>query len=69
VIQDFDALVDAEKIDLAAVTNITDFTDLSTNHMAQTGLDVTITDGADTITLTNTSLANLDQNDFNFVLV
>ncbi len=66
-ITDFDAVDNAEKIDLAAVAAITDYTDLENNHMAQVGADVVISDGlGNTITLVGVSLAALDQNDFAF---
>lgn len=62
----FEALNGLEKIDLSSVTNILDFADLAANHMAQVGADVIITDGANTITLVNVALGNLDANDFLF---
>ncbi|MEM8577767.1 MAG: calcium-binding protein [Pseudomonadota bacterium] len=65
-ITDFDANNDLERIDLSAVGGIFDFTDLTTNHMAQVGSDVVITDDSDTITLRNVSLADLNEVDFIF---
>lgn len=65
-INDFDALNDLEKIDLAGVTEITDFADLQANHLSQSGANVLITDGADTITLLNVNLADLGAEDFVF---
>ena len=61
---------DAEKIDLTAVAEIADFTDLTANHMVQDTLivtDVLITAGADTIRLENVQLSDLHETDFIFV--
>ncbi|PPB79351.1 hypothetical protein LV82_02978, partial [Albidovulum inexpectatum] len=56
-----------EKIDLSAVSAITNLADLMANHIAQVGADVVIDDLAgNTITLTGVSLANLDASDFVF---
>ncbi|ORE97264.1 calcium-binding protein [Aurantimonas sp. 22II-16-19i] len=63
-ITDFDELNNAEKINLAGVTAITDFTDLQLNHLTQVGANAVITDGVNTITLLNVNLADLDANDF-----
>lgn len=68
VITDFDALSDAETIDLSAVSNIDDFADLLANHMVQDGADVVITDGGQTLTLEGVNISNLDANDFIFDL-
>ncbi|MCQ0988718.1 beta strand repeat-containing protein [Jiella marina] len=65
-ITDFEEFNNFEKIDLSAVTNITDFADLSANHLSQVGADAVITDGANTITLTDVNIADLDANDFVF---
>ena len=65
-ITDFEALNNFEKIDLAAVTAITDFADLAANHLTQAGANAVITDGANTITLNNVNVADLDANDFIF---
>ncbi|MCQ0988851.1 calcium-binding protein [Jiella marina] len=65
-ITDFEELNDFEKIDLSAVTNITDFADLAANHLTQSGANAVITDGANTITLNNVNIADLDANDFIF---
>lgn len=63
----FAALNDLEKIDLSAVTEITDFTDLVDNHMSQVGLDVVIdATGGNVITLVGTQIGNLDALDFLF---
>ena len=71
IITDFNATNDGEKIDLSGVTAITDYTDLTTlasNHIAQVGLDVVISDGTgDTITLTGVTLGDLGVDDFIFV--
>lgn len=64
----FDALDSNEKIDLSAVSEIVDFTDLMDNHIRQLGRKVVIDDGADVqINLLNTRLADLDASDFIFV--
>jgi len=51
---------------LSAVLNIDDFADLLANHMAQSGADVVITDGTNSLTLDNVNLSDLDANDFIF---
>lgn len=66
VIEDFNEFSSGEKIDLSAVTNITDFADLAANHLTQNGLHADITDGAGTIRLLNVQIANLDSGDFIF---
>ena len=65
-ITDFDALSDAETIDLSAVSAIDDFADLLANHISQSGSDVIITDGTNTLTLTGVDINDLDANDFLF---
>ncbi|WP_176223198.1 calcium-binding protein [Aurantimonas sp. 22II-16-19i] len=65
-ITDFDEFNNSEKINLSAVTNIINFTDLQLNHLTQAGANAVITDGANTITLLNVSLNDLDVNDFIF---
>ncbi|MCQ0988135.1 M10 family metallopeptidase [Jiella marina] len=65
-ITDFEALNNFEKIDLSAVSAITSFADLSANHLSQVGANAVITDGANTITLNNVNIADLDANDFVF---
>jgi len=65
-ITDFDALSDAETIDLTDVSNIDDFADLLANHMTQSGANVVISDGANTLTLENVNISDLDANDFVF---
>ncbi|SDD95233.1 choice-of-anchor I family protein [Ruegeria marina] len=65
LIRDFDAVSDAEKLDLQAMVGIDDFADLSASHMAQIGTSVVILDDAgNTLTLSNVTLADLDANDF-----
>ncbi|MEO1139666.1 MAG: calcium-binding protein [Pseudomonadota bacterium] len=67
LIKDFNTTSAAEDIDLSRVSEITNFTDLSTNHMTQDGADVVIDDGnGNTITIENTLLGDLDQSDFLF---
>ena len=66
-ISDFNGLNNLEKIDLSAVSSITDFTDLRANHMTQIGGNVVIDAlSGNTITLLNVQLADLDTNDFIF---
>ena len=66
-ITDFAASWSSEKIDLSGVVNITNYSDLSNNHMSQVGSDVVIDDLAgNTITLENVSLGDLDATDFIF---
>ena len=66
-IHDFDAHSSAEKIDLAGVSSITSFADLTANHMSQIGSDVLIdAGGGNSITLHGLSLADLDASDFLF---
>ncbi|ORE96929.1 glycerophosphodiester phosphodiesterase family protein [Aurantimonas sp. 22II-16-19i] len=65
-ITDFAATNDYEKIDLSAVSGIVDYADLLADHMAQSGSDVVITDGSNTITLQNVDLADLGATDFIF---
>ena len=64
VASSFDA---AERIDLSAVTAIVDYADLASNHMADAGPDVVITDGVNTITILNAQEINLGADDFVFV--
>jgi Ca2+-binding RTX toxin-like protein len=64
----FEALNDAEDIDLFAVTAITDFADLVANHLSQVGANAVIDDLAgNTITLLNTQVGNLQDTDFLFI--
>ena len=55
---------------ILGVTNINSFADLqSGGTMVQSGGDVVITDGADTITLVGVTIGDLDASDFSFVLI
>jgi Ca2+-binding RTX toxin-like protein len=65
-ITDFDAFSAAERVDLSAVVGITDFVDLQTSHLSQSGADALITDGAGSIRLANVLVGNLDASDFIF---
>jgi hypothetical protein len=62
----FEATNDLEKIDLSGSTQITDFADLAANHLFQSGADIVIGDTFNTITLTNTNIADLHDLDFIF---
>ncbi|RMF81288.1 MAG: hypothetical protein D6744_07325, partial [Planctomycetota bacterium] len=55
-------------LDLSGVTEITDFQDLSDNHMVQDGVDVLITYGEDSIRLQKVDLDSLTDGDFNFLI-
>ncbi len=67
VITDFAATNDFERIDLSGVASITDFADLTANHLSQMGSDVVIdAGGGNTITLEGVTLADLDAVDFVF---
>lgn len=68
VVGGFEALNDAEKIDLSASAQITDFDDLQNGgHMSQVGNNVLIDDlVGNTITILDVALGDLDQNDFAF---
>ncbi|MGJ8616225.1 MAG: M10 family metallopeptidase C-terminal domain-containing protein [Sulfitobacter sp.] len=67
-IHDFEATNNLERIDLSAVSTITDFTDLVDNHMSQVGNNVVIDDHAgNQLTLVGVTLSDLlDNNDFLF---
>ena len=66
-ILDFDANNNREDIDLSAVTNIEDFSDLTSNHMTQVGDNVVIDDGDNLIiTLMNVDIADLNNANFVF---
>jgi len=67
VIRDFTASRDDEFIDLSAISEITDFNDLTTNHLtSNSDGNAVITVGSNTITLTNVSISDLTQSDFIF---
>ena len=63
---DFDALNDAEKINLRSVSGITDFADLFNNHLTTNGNDSLITDGAGVIRLVGVDSVDLGAGDFVF---
>ena len=66
-ITDFSATNNAERINLSAVSEISDFQDLIDNHLRQIGNDVLIDDLAgNTITLKGVQLSDLDAVDFVF---
>lgn len=67
VVTDFNALNDAEKLDLQALSAITGYTDLMQNYARQVGSDVEIdTGGGDVIVLQGVDLTDLDVDDFLF---
>ncbi len=66
VITDFEGFQPQEVLDLSLVDGITDYADLVANHMVQSGSDVVITDGTDSITLENTLLSDLGSSEFLF---
>ncbi|MEM7076270.1 MAG: hypothetical protein AAF484_14340 [Pseudomonadota bacterium] len=59
--------VGQDVINLASVTGITDFADLSASHLTQVGLHAVITDGGNTITILDTDASLLSSSDFDFV--
>jgi len=66
-INGFEATNDLEKIDLSAISAITDFNDLVNNHMSIQNGEVVIDTGTGQISLTGVSLSDLlDGNDFIF---
>ena len=68
IITDFQLTATDERIDLSAVADITDFTDLITNHLSSEPItgDAVITVGMNTITLTGIDPNNLLNDDFIF---
>jgi len=66
VVTDFGIAVAGEVIDLITAIGITDFADLSANHMAQVGGNTVITSGINSLTLTGITMANLAAGDFLF---
>ena len=66
VVTDFGIAVAGEVIDLITAIGITDFADLSANHMAQVGGNTVITSGINSLTLTGITMANLASGDFLF---
>ncbi|OBY25062.1 calcium-binding protein [Leisingera sp. JC1] len=66
-ISDFNALDNNEKINLSAVSSITDLSDLIASHITQSGNDVIIDDlNGNTITLEGVLLSDLGAGDFIF---
>ena len=66
-VTDFEANNDLEDIDLSAVSRITDFADLLSNHLSHVGTDAVIDDLlGNTITLKNVSTTALHDMDFGF---
>ena len=70
VIHDFNANNDAVKhhdtLDLSGLDAVTDWSDLSANHMVQVGTRVVISAGGDEIRLLNVDIGDLDAGDFVF---
>lgn len=67
IIRDFNAKNNAEDISLKGVAEITDFTDLKTNHMSQVGKNVVIDAGdGNSITLIDVDINHLHAADFIF---
>jgi hypothetical protein len=65
VVTDFE--LDIDHVDVSALTDITDFTDLVTNHLSQSGADALISGANSTaIRLTGINIALLDADDFIF---
>ncbi|MFS4583442.1 calcium-binding protein [Phaeobacter sp. C3_T13_0] len=66
-IRGFAARSDAEKVDLRAVSEISDIADLQDNHLSQDGNNAVIDDGlGNTITLIGVDINDLDAGDFLF---
>ncbi|MBO6792255.1 MAG: hypothetical protein JJ894_17215 [Dinoroseobacter sp.] len=66
-IADFDPNEAGEAIDLAGVSSIVDYADLTSNHLSQVGSDVVIDDLlGNTVLLQNTLIALLQDSDFIF---
>jgi len=61
-----DFAINGDKVNLSSVGAITNFVDLSANHLSQVSGNTVITAGANTITLTGVTIAQLDANDFTF---
>lgn len=66
LIVDFSATNTSERIDLSAVTNITDYDDLIASHLIVTDGLVEIVDGDNRIVLQDVDIADLDATDFIF---
>ncbi len=66
-INDFDIAAANEVIDLSALSSITGFTDLETNHMSQVGESTVIDDGSgNTIKLSGITMTDLTADEFLF---
>ena len=67
-ITDFDANDDFEKLDIKNLSAVTfsDFTSFASSHLSTTGGDVLFIAGADSITLKNVVITDLDSGDFIF---
>lgn len=65
-VSDFESIATGEVIDLRYVAAITDFDDLTRNHLSETGAGVVITAGADSLTLAGIRAAALTEADFLF---
>jgi Ca2+-binding RTX toxin-like protein len=66
-IEDFNISRSGERISLGAVSKITSFTDLTNNHLSQSGSNAIIDDGqGNTITLLGVNMGDLAANDFLF---
>ncbi|TCL08021.1 Ca2+-binding RTX toxin-like protein [Shimia isoporae] len=66
-ITDFNEENDLEKVDLSAISDISDINDLLTNHiLSSVGGDVVIDTGTGTITLQRVDILKLDADDFIF---
>nr|WP_309502419.1 hypothetical protein [uncultured Roseovarius sp.] len=65
-ITDFEALNEFERLDLSAISAITDLSDLLNNHLRQVGSDAVIDTGDGRLTLLGVSVSDLDASDFIF---
>ncbi|SEP09565.1 type I secretion C-terminal target domain (VC_A0849 subclass), partial [Salinihabitans flavidus] len=66
-ISDFDGSGDGDVIDLRALSDIVNFSDLISDHANQIGHDLVIEDGSgNTVTLTGINASNLSADDFLF---
>lgn len=67
VVVDFDTDLDGELINLSNAAGISDFTDLSSNHITQVSQGARITDGnGDTLLLQDVDVSSLSESDFIF---